>query len=216
MESVKIREAFIRYFEDKEHKYFESSSLIPENDPTLLFTVAGMVQFKPMFAGLVSFDFKSAVSIQKCLRVVDLEEVGASPFHDTFFEMLGNFSFNDYFQERAIEYAWEFLTDILKLEKGKLYVTVHEDDDNAYSIWKDKIGLEDSRIIKMGENTNFWGPAGSTGACGPSSEIFYDFGPGLEDRDNCSIENECRRYVEIWNLVFPAFNQDASCPGNPD
>ncbi|MDY6788109.1 MAG: alanine--tRNA ligase, partial [candidate division WOR-3 bacterium] len=116
---------------------------------------------------------------------------------------------------RAIEYAWEFLTDILKLEKGKLYVTVHEDDDNAYSIWKDKICLEDSRIIKMGDKTNFWGPAGSTGACGPSSEIFYDFGPGLEDRDNCSIENECRRYVEIWNLVFPAFNQDSQGKRHP-
>ncbi|MFO8061802.1 MAG: alanine--tRNA ligase [bacterium] len=215
MESVKIREAFIRYFEEKEHKYFESSSLIPENDPTLLFTVAGMVQFKPMFAGLVSFDFSSAVSIQKCLRVVDLEEVGASPFHDTFFEMLGNFSFNDYFQERAIEYAWEFLTDILKIEKSRLYATVHENDTDAYSIWKDKIGLDSSRIIKMGDKTNFWGPAGSTGACGPSSEIFYDFGPGLEDRDDCSIENECRRYVEVWNLVFPAFNQDSRGKRHP-
>ncbi|MEO0288807.1 MAG: alanine--tRNA ligase [candidate division WOR-3 bacterium] len=210
MESQILREKFIKFFKDREHRVFESSSLIPENDPTLLFTVAGMVQFKPMFAGLVDFDFKRATSIQKCLRVVDLEEVGISPFHDTFFEMLGNFSFNDYFQLEAIKWGWEFLTDELKIDKDKLYVTVHKDDGEAYRIWKDIIKIPVERIIKMDDRTNFWGPAGGTGACGPSTEIFYDFGKELENKKPCSIENDCKRYVEIWNIVFPQFNQDSS------
>ncbi len=208
MNSQNIRNEFIKYFKNKEHKVFNSSSLIPENDPTLLFTIAGMVQFKPMFAGLVNFDFKSAVSIQKCLRVVDLEEVGKSPFHDTFFEMLGNFSFNDYYKKDAINYAWDFLTNVLNLDKKMLYVTVHKDDDEAYNIWKNDIGLDENRIIRMDDKTNFWGPAGGTGACGPSSEIFYDFGKEHEDKNPCSVNNECRRFVEVWNLVFPQFNQD--------
>jgi len=205
-----LREKFIKFFKDREHRVFESSSLIPENDPTLLFTVAGMVQFKPMFAGLVDFDFKRATSIQKCLRVVDLEEVGTSPFHDTFFEMLGNFSFNDYFQHEAIKWGWEFLTEELNIEKDKLYVTVHRDDSEAYRIWKDVVKIPSQRIIKMDDRTNFWGPAGGTGACGPSTEIFYDFGRELENKSPCSIENDCKRFVEIWNIVFPQFNQDSS------
>ncbi len=208
MKSQLLREKFIKFFKDREHMVFSSSSLIPEQDPTLLFTVAGMVQFKPMFAGLVDFDFKRATSIQKCLRVVDLEEVGNSPFHDTFFEMLGNFSFNDYFQNESIKWAWEFLTGELKIDKKMLYVTVHKDDKNAYNIWKDTIHLNPERIIIMDDKTNFWGPAGGTGACGPSTEIFYDFGEELEDRKPCNIQNECKRYVEIWNIVFPQFNQD--------
>lgn len=210
MKSQMLRENFIKFFKDREHRVFPSSSLIPEQDPTLLFTVAGMVQFKPMFAGLVDFDFKRATSIQKCLRVVDLEEVGISPFHDTFFEMLGNFSFNDYFQLEAIKWGWEFLTDELKIDKDKLYVTVHKDDSEAYRIWKDIIKIPVERIIKMDDRTNFWGPAGGTGACGPSTEIFYDFGKELENKHPCSIENDCKRYVEIWNIVFPQFNQDSS------
>ncbi|MDI6700427.1 MAG: alanine--tRNA ligase [bacterium] len=210
MKSQMLRENFIKFFKDREHRVFPSSSLIPEQDPTLLFTVAGMVQFKPMFAGLVDFDFKRATSIQKCLRVVDLEEVGISPFHDTFFEMLGNFSFNDYFQLEAIKWAWEFLTEELNIEKEKLYVTVHKDDAESYRIWKDIIKLPVEKIFKMDDRTNFWGPAGGTGACGPSTEIFYDFGKDLENRNPCSIENDCKRYVEIWNIVFPQFNQDSS------
>lgn len=210
MESQILREKFIKFFRKREHRVFESSSLVPENDPTLLFTVAGMVQFKPMFAGLVDFDFKRATSIQKCLRVVDLEEVGISPFHDTFFEMLGNFSFNDYFQLEAIKWGWEFLTDELKIDRDKLYVTVHKDDSDAYKIWKDIIKISAERIIKMDDRTNFWGPAGGTGACGPSTEIFYDFGRELENKKPCSIENDCKRYIEIWNIVFPQFNQDSS------
>ncbi|HAF06810.1 TPA: alanine--tRNA ligase, partial [candidate division WOR-3] len=210
MKSQILREKFIKFFKDREHRVFESSSLIPENDPTLLFTVAGMVQFKPMFAGLVDFDFKRATSIQKCLRVVDLEEVGTSPFHDTFFEMLGNFSFNDYFQHEAIKWGWEFLTEELNIEKDKLYVTVHRDDSEAYRIWKDVVKIPSQRIIKMDDRTNFWGPAGGTGACGPSTEIFYDFGRELENKSPCSIENDCKRFVEIWNIVFPQFNQDSS------
>lgn len=210
MKSQMLRENFIKFFKDREHRVFPSSSLIPEQDPTLLFTVAGMVQFKPMFAGLVDFDFKRATSIQKCLRVVDLEEVGTSPFHDTFFEMLGNFSFNDYFQHEAIKWGWEFLTEELNIEKDKLYVTVHRDDSEAYRIWKDVVKIPSQRIIKMDDRTNFWGPAGGTGACGPSTEIFYDFGRELENKSPCSIENDCKRFVEIWNIVFPQFNQDSS------
>ncbi len=208
MNSQKIRNEFIKYFEKRKHKVFDSSSLIPKNDPTLLFTIAGMVQFKPMFAGLINFDYKSAASIQKCLRVVDLEEVGKSPFHDTFFEMLGNFSFNDYYKKDAINYAWDFLTNVLNLDKKMLYVTVHKDDDEAYSIWQNDIGLDKKRIIRMDDKTNFWGPAGGTGACGPSSEILYDFGKEHEDKSPCSVNNECRRFVEVWNLVFHQLNQD--------
>ncbi len=208
MKSQDIRTVFLEYFRKKDHRVFKSASLIPENDPTLLFNVAGMVQFKPMFEGLVKFDYKSAASIQKCLRVGDLEEVGKSPFHDTFFEMLGNFSFNDYFQKEAIKYAWEFLTDIVNVDSERLYVTVHKDDDNAYEIWAKDIGIEKNRIIRLGDETNFWGPAGGTGACGPSSEIFYDFGVELENKSPCTIENDCMRYKEIWNLVFPQYNQD--------
>lgn len=215
MKSAQIRKTFIDYFEKKGHRVFPSASLIPDKDPTLLFTVAGMVQFKPMFEGLVNFDFKSAASVQKCLRVNDLEEVGTSPFHDTFFEMLGNFSFNDYFQKGAIEFAWEFLTAHMGLDPERLYITVHSDDSNAYDIWKDEIGLDRSRIIRLGDKTNFWGPAGGTGACGPSSEIFYDFGKQLEDRQPCTIENDCMRYREIWNLVFPQFNQDSEGTRHP-
>lgn len=215
MKSTEIRKIFLNYFEKRGHRIFGSASLVPENDPTLLFTVAGMVQFKPMFAGLVNFDFKSAASVQKCLRVGDLEEVGKSPFHDTFFEMLGNFSFNDYFQREAIAYAWEFLTDKMDLDKNRLYITVHKDDKRAFEIWKDDIGIGTDRIIRMGDDTNFWGPAGGTGACGPSSEIFYDFGNGLEDVSPCTIENDCMRYREIWNLVFPQFNQDSEGTRHP-
>ncbi|PIP13599.1 MAG: alanine--tRNA ligase, partial [bacterium (Candidatus Stahlbacteria) CG23_combo_of_CG06-09_8_20_14_all_34_7] len=202
-------------FEERGHKICESSSLIPENDSTLLFTVAGMVQFKPMFAGLVSFDFKRAASIQKCLRVVDIEEVGKSPIHDTFFEMLGNFSFGDYFQKEAISWAWEFLTKVLSIDKNRFYVTVHKDDTSAFEIWHRDVGLSESRIIVMDDKTNFWGPAGGTGACGPSSEIIYDFGEGTEDISPCSIENDCKRYVEIWNIVFPQFNQDIEGKRHP-
>lgn len=207
MKSHDLRRSFMNYFKDLNHTQFESSSLIPDNDPTLLFTVAGMVQFKPMFAGLSGTDVKRAASIQKCLRVVDIEEVGKSPFHDTFFEMLGNFSFGDYFQKESIEWAWKYLTGVIKIDSSRLYVTVHKDDEEAYKIWRG-LGLSDERIVKMGDRTNFWGPAGGTGACGPSSEIFYDFGPELSDRNPCSIENDCRRYLEIWNIVFPQFNQD--------
>lgn len=215
MKAQALRDTYIDFFRDRQHRVFASSSLIPDNDPTLLFTVAGMVQFKPMFAGLVNFDFNRAASVQKCLRVVDIEEVGKSPFHDTFFEMLGNFSFGDYFQEDAILWAWEYLTSVLNIDRERLYVTVHKDDRNAYDIWRKKVDLSADRIIRMGDKTNFWGPAGGTGACGPSSEIFYDFGPGTEDMENCTIENECRRYVEVWNLVFPQFNQDKQGTRHP-
>ncbi len=215
MKSQIIRETFLKFFEERGHRVCPSSSLIPENDPTLLFTVAGMVQFKPMFAGLVNVDFKRAASIQKCLRVVDIEEVGKSPFHDTFFEMLGNFSFGDYFQRESIAWAWEFLTKTLSIDKNRLYVTVHKDDSSAFAIWHNETGLSKERIIIMDDKTNFWGPAGGTGACGPSSEIFYDFGEGMEDRTPCTIANECKRFVEVWNIVFPQFNQDMEGKRHP-
>ncbi|MGE3062224.1 MAG: alanine--tRNA ligase [bacterium] len=215
MKAQNLRESYLNFFKDRGHRVYESSSLIPENDPTLLFTVAGMVQFKPMFAGLVSLDCRRATSIQKCLRVVDIEEVGKSPFHDTFFEMLGNFSFGDYFQKESINWAWEYLTKNLAIDKNRLYVTVHKDDSAAYDIWSRDIGLSKDRIIIMDDKTNFWGPAGGTGACGPSSEIFYDFGPGTEDRSPCTIENDCKRFVEVWNIVFPQFNQDMEGKRHP-
>ncbi|MDD3804049.1 MAG: alanine--tRNA ligase [bacterium] len=215
MKAQELRDSYLEFFRERGHSVYESSSLIPENDPTLLFTVAGMVQFKPMFAGLVSLDCRRAASIQKCLRVVDIEEVGKSPFHDTFFEMLGNFSFGDYFQRESISWAWEYLTRVLSIDKNRLYVTVHKDDKSAYDIWHNEIQLSKERIIVMDDKTNFWGPAGGTGACGPSSEIFYDFGPGTEDRNPCSIENDCKRFVEVWNIVFPQFNQDLEGKRHP-
>jgi alanyl-tRNA synthetase len=170
-----------------------------------------MVQFKPLYTGTVPLPYKRAASVQKCLRTSDLENVGKTIRHHTFFEMLGNFSFGDYFKEEAIVWAWEYLLDVLSVDKSKLYVSVYEKDDEAYTIWHKTIGLKPERIFRFGEEDNFWGPAGNSGPCGPCSEIFYDLGPAFScGRKSCKPGCDCDRYPEIWNLVFPQFNQTVS------
>nr|Q9XDM3.1 RecName: Full=Alanine--tRNA ligase; AltName: Full=Alanyl-tRNA synthetase; Short=AlaRS [Aquifex pyrophilus]AAD25871.1 alanyl-tRNA synthetase [Aquifex pyrophilus] len=197
-----IRELFLSFFEKKGHTRVKSAPLVPENDPTLLFVNAGMVPFKNVFLGLEKRPYKRATSCQKCLRVSgkhnDLEQVGYTSRHHTFFEMLGNFSFGDYFKKEAIEYAWEFVTEVLKLPKERLYVSVYKDDEEAYRIWNEHIGIPSERIWRLGEEDNFW-QMGDTGPCGPSSEIYVDRGEEYEGEE---------RYLEIWNLVFMQYNRD--------
>ncbi len=214
--SREIRQSFLKFFEEKGHTIVPSSSLIPANDPTLLFTNAGMVQFKDVFLGVEKRPYTRAASCQKCMRVSgkhnDLENVGPSPRHHTFFEMLGNFSFGDYFKREAIHYAWELLTQVWEIPPERLHATVFHEDEEAYRVWRDEIGLPEDRIHRMGEETNFWA-MGDTGPCGPTSEIHYDWGPEACTcgDPNCSIEldNGCGRWLEIWNLVFMQFNQFA-------
>ena len=214
--SAEIRSSFLKFFEGKGHTIVPSSSLVPANDPTLLFTNAGMVQFKDVFLGLEKRPYTRATSCQKCMRVSgkhnDLENVGPSPRHHTFFEMLGNFSFGDYFKREAIHYAWELLTQVWEIPPERLHVTVYKDDEEAYRVWREEIGLPEERIHRMGEATNFWA-MGDTGPCGPTSEIIYDQGPQACTcgDPHCSIEldNGCDRWLEIWNLVFMQYNQFA-------
>jgi len=212
MTGSEIRKRFLEYFNNNGHTIVKSSSLIPQNDPTLLFTNAGMNQFKDVFLGFEKRDYKRATSSQKCVRAGgkhnDLENVGKTARHHTFFEMLGNFSFGDYFKEGAINFAWEFLTDVLKLDKEKLWVTIYLDDDEAYKIWNEQIGVSEDRIVRLGEKDNFWS-MGDTGPCGPCSEIIYDQGEEMSCGDNCGIGKcDCDRYLEIWNLVFMQYNRD--------
>jgi len=225
MKSSELRQAFLQYFESKQHKIVDSSSLIPSNDPTLLFTNAGMVQFKDVFLGTDERSYTRATSSQRCVRAGgkhnDLENVGYTARHHTFFEMLGNFSFGDYFKEDAIQYAWEFLTDVLKLPKEKLLVTVYADDDEAWTIWAKKIGVSEDRIIRIGDNKgtpyasdNFW-QMGDTGPCGPCTEIFYDHGEHIWGGPPGSPEEDGDRFIEIWNVVFMQFNRDANGVMNP-
>ena len=200
--SNKLTRAFLDFFKEKGHRIIESSSLIPEDDKTLLFTSAGMVPFKPFWAGEIPLEYKRATSIQKCLRLSDLDEVGKTCWHDTFFEMLGNFSFGDYFKEETIKWAWEFLINVLGINQDKLYISVYPEDADSFKIWKELIGIPENRIIKHPDN--FWAPAGGKGACGPDTEIFYDLGEKFGD---CEFDGECDRYIEFWNLVFPQFDQ---------
>lgn len=207
-----IRESFIKFFEGKGHTRVPSSALIPKDDPTLLFTNAGMVQFKNAFLGLENRGYTRAVSCQKCARAGgkhnDLENVGVTARHHTFFEMLGNFSFGDYFKEEAISWAWEYLIDVVKLPKDKLWVTIFENDDEAYKIWHEKMNVPAERIIRMGEKSNFW-MMGETGPCGPCSEILYDQGEGTGcGRPECDIYCDCDRHLEIWNNVFTQYDRD--------
>ena len=209
-----IREAFLKFFEDKGHHRVKSSPLIPKNDPTLLFTNAGMVQFKDYFLGKEKPPFKRATSCQKCMRAGgkhnDLENVGKTGRHHTFFEMLGNFSFGDYFKKEAIEFAWELVTKVFKLPEERLYVSVYEKDDEAFEIWNKIIGLPESKIYRLGEKDNFWA-MGDTGPCGPCSEIYYDRGEKFACGENCGIGTcDCDRYLEIWNLVFMQYERDES------
>jgi len=213
MKTSDIRQAFLDFFNSKDHQVVDSSPLIPANDETLLFTNAGMVQFKDVFLGTDKRKYSRATTSQRCIRAGgkhnDLENVGYTLRHHTFFEMLGNFSFGDYFKEDAIKYAWEFLTDVLRLEKDKLWISVYKDDDEAEKIWIDVIGVDPSRIVRLGDEDNFWS-MGDTGPCGPCSEIYYDHGDHIEGTPPGSEGDEGDRFVEIWNLVFMQFNRDDS------
>ena len=213
MKTSDIRQAFLDFFNSKDHQVVDSSPLIPANDETLLFTNAGMVQFKDVFLGTDKRKYSRATTSQRCIRAGgkhnDLENVGYTLRHHTFFEMLGNFSFGDYFKEDAIKYAWEFLTDVLKLEKDKLWISVYKDDGEAEKIWIDVIGVDPSRIVRLGDEDNFWS-MGDTGPCGPCSEIYYDHGDHIEGTPPGSEGDEGDRFVEIWNLVFMQFNRDDS------
>ena len=212
MKSTEIRNRFLEYFKRNGHTIVPSSPLVPANDPTLLFTNAGMVQFKETFLGIEKRPYVRAASSQRCVRAGgkhnDLENVGYTARHHTFFEMLGNFSFGDYFKREAIRYAWEFLTRDLKLAPGRLWVTVYKDDEQAADIWLKEIGVDPKRFARLGESGNFWS-MGDTGPCGPCSEIFYDHGPGIPGGPPGSAEEDGDRYVELWNLVFMQFNRDA-------
>ncbi len=205
-----IRTAFLKYFEKNDHKIVESSNLVPNNDPTLMFANSGMVQFKNVFTGLEKRDYQRATTSQKCVRAGgkhnDLENVGYTPRHHTFFEMLGNFSFGDYFKERAIELAWNLITKDFGLDKNKLYVTVFHEDDEAFNFWKKIAGFSDDRIIRISTSDNFWS-MGETGPCGPCSEIFYDHGDHLKGGLPGSKDEDGDRFIEIWNLVFMQFEQ---------
>ncbi len=207
MTSDEIRAAFLGFFESKGHKIIPSSSLIPQGDPTLLLTSAGMVQFKPYFLGEALPPNRRLASCQKCFRTTDIESVGDST-HLTFFEMLGNFSIGDYFKQEAINWAWEFVTQRLKLPVERLWISIFLDDDESFHYWRE-LNVPEERILRFGEEDNFWGPAGDSGPCGPCSEIFYDFGEEVGCRQaSCAPGCDCGRFSEIWNLVFPQYNQD--------
>ncbi|KWH54285.1 alanine--tRNA ligase [Burkholderia anthina] len=219
MKAAEIREKFLKFFESKGHTIVRSSSLVPGNDPTLMFTNSGMVQFKDVFLGTDPRPYSRATTAQRSVRAGgkhnDLENVGYTARHHTFFEMLGNFSFGDYFKQDAIKFAWELLTTVYQLPKDKLWVTVYQEDDEAYDIWAKEVGVPTERIIRIGDNKgaryasdNFW-TMGDTGPCGPCTEIFYDHGPDVWGGPPGSPEEDGDRYIEIWNLVFMQFNRDA-------
>ncbi len=211
MTANEIRKKFLDFFASKGHSIIASDSLIPKDDDTVLFTTAGMQQFKPQFLGHIK-GFRRAATSQKCLRTDDLDMVGKTDFHHTFFEMLGNFSFGDYFKEEAICWAWEFLTKELGIEEDKLWVSVYKDDKEAEEIWLNKVGISPEKIVRLGDHSNFW-PAdakekGPNGPCGPCSEIFYDYGPNPECKNaNCNPACDCGRFSEVWNLVFTQFER---------
>ncbi len=215
MTSAEIRRAFLDFFKQNGHNIVASSSLAPD-DPTLLFTNAGMVQFKDTFLGTEKRSYRRATTAQKCMRVSgkhnDLENVGPSPRHHTFFEMLGNFSFGDYFKRDAIHYAWTFMTEVMRLPGNRIVATVYRDDDEAYNVWINEIGLPPERVHRMGDKTNFW-MMGDVGPCGPTSELHWDFGPEFCTcgRPDCSValDNDCGRWLEVWNLVFMQYDQRA-------
>ena len=216
--SSELRTAFLEYFKDHGHEIVPSSPLVPGNDPTLLFTNAGMVQFKNVFLGKEALGYTRATSSQRCVRAGgkhnDLENVGYTARHHTFFEMLGNFSFGDYFKTEAIHYAWEFLTKVVELPEEKLWVTVFEEDDDAANIWLNEIKVDPSRLARIGAKDNFWA-MGDTGPCGPCTEIFYDHGEKVPGGPPGTPEEDGDRYVEIWNLVFMQYDRDKQGNLNP-
>ena len=203
-----IREKYLSFFESKGHLRMQSFSLVPKNDPSILLINAGMTPLKPYFTGVATPPAPRVTTCQKCIRTPDIERVGKTSRHGTYFEMLGNFSFGDYFKEDAISWAWEFVTQVLKMPEEKLYVTVFEDDDEAYMIWNDVVGLPKDKIFRMGREDNFW--EHGTGPCGPCSEIFFDMGddPKCKNPGTCTIGCDCDRFVEFWNLVFTQFNKE--------
>ena len=205
-----IRKKFLNYFKKNNHEIVDSSNLVPNNDPTLMFTNSGMVQFKNVFTGVEKRPYKTATTSQKCVRAGgkhnDLENVGYTPRHHTFFEMLGNFSFGDYFKEQAIDHAWKLLTKDFQLPKEKLLVTVFSEDEDSFKLWKKIAGLSEDKIIKISTSDNFWS-MGDTGPCGPCSEIFYDHGDKLKGGPPGSDDQDGDRYIEIWNLVFMQYEQ---------
>ena len=213
MKTTELRQLFLKFFEDRNHRVVTSSPLVPGNDPTLLFTNAGMVQFKNVFLGTEKRTYTRATSSQRCVRAGgkhnDLENVGYTSRHHTFFEMLGNFSFGDYFKREAIQYSWELMTQDLQIPAERLWITVYKDDDEAADIWLNEIGIDPLRFARLGEKDNFWS-MGDTGPCGPCSEIFYDHGENIAGGPPGSADQEGDRYVEIWNLVFMQFDRDAA------
>src|ERR1700741_410902 len=213
MKAAEIRKRFTEYFEKNGHIVHPSSPVVPADDPTLMFTNAGMVQFKKVFLGQQQPPGgRRGTTVQKCGRAGgkhnDLEQVGHTARHHTFFEMLGNFSFGDYFKRDAIRFAWDLLTKALKLDPARLWVTVFRDDDEAAEIWLKEIGVPSERFTRLGEKSNFWA-MGDTGPCGPCSEIFYDHGPAVPGGPPGSPDEDGDRYVEIWNLVFMQFERSA-------
>ena len=216
--SSDIRQRFLDFFHQKGHDIVTSSPLVPANDPTLLFTNAGMVQFKELFLGQETRSYSRAATSQRCVRAGgkhnDLENVGYTARHHTFFEMLGNFSFGDYFKREAIQYAWEFLTVELALPADKLWITVYEDDDEAATLWIDEMGVDPNRISRIGAKDNFWS-MGDTGPCGPCSEIFYDHGTDVAGGPPGTPEEDGDRYIEIWNLVFMQYDRASDGTLNP-
>ena len=214
MTGQELRNKFLQYFKDRQHSVVGSYPLVPKNDPSLLFTNAGMVQFKDVFLGDEKREYTRAVTVQKCVRAGgkhnDLEMVGRTSRHHTFFEMLGNFSFGDYFKKEAIQYGWEFLTEVIGLPRDRLYISVFQDDDEAFNIWANDMKMPRERIFRMDEKDNFWA-MGPTGPCGPCSEIFIDQGKNMGcGKSSCAVGCDCDRYLEIWNLVFMQFDRDNS------
>ncbi len=206
MTSNEIREKFLKFFESKGHKITPSASLVP-SDPSILLTIAGMVPFKPIFLGQIKSSFKRAVTSQKCIRTNDIENVGKTARHHTFFEMLGNFSFGDYFKEDAIKWAWEFFTKVIGFPEEKLWVSIFKDDDESHDIWHNLIGLPEKRIVRLGEEDNFW-KVGPTGPCGPCSEIYIDLGEEKASKEGGGVGVDGDRYLELWNLVFMQYNRE--------
>ena len=205
MSGAQIRQKFLDFYAANGHHVLPSASLVPE-DPTVLLTIAGMLPFKPIFLGQRPAEFPKATTSQKCIRTNDIENVGRTARHHTFFEMLGNFSFGDYFKEKAIAWAWELSTEVFGLPPERLVPSVFEEDDEAFAIWRDQIGIPPHRIQRMGADDNFW-TSGPTGPCGPCSEIYYDFHPELGD-DRLDLEDDSR-FIEFYNLVFMQYNRDS-------
>ena len=216
MTTEDLRQIFLDYFGKRDHPILPPSPLAPHDDPSLLFTTAGMVQFKPYYVATGPIPYRRAATCQPCLRGSDLENVGVTTRHHTFFEMLGNFSFGDYFKEEAIRWGWDFSTSVLDLPVEKIWASVYEEDDEAAEIWEKKIGLDPRRIVRLGAKDNFWGPAGDSGPCGPCSELYLDLGEERGcGRADCRAGCDCDRYIEYWNLVFPQYDQDREGKRSP-